>query len=270
MKNIFVITTMVAMLISCGNKNADDKSLNFPTPQGGDRTPESIPDMPRGRGAIDLDPADMGALPKLKPTTYYIAREEKINCKGEYRGRVYNGSEVTILRDMDGNALARVCTRFYRTLLMEGTAVLSDRGEGEVTLNYAGRKDEIYRFKKMDKCVYGEGVRKDLCLIPFHTLAADQKAYKPGDVVYIPKAVDLKLPDGSLHDGFFLVRDTGGAFQGTGLERIDMFTGFQPDHDNIFLKAGFHRGNPMKAYLIKGDSAQMVKERFKYNFPDIF
>lgn len=266
MKNLLLITTLVTTFIGCGNKSADTDS---PKPQAppvqGDRTPDSQP-----QGSLDIDPADMGKLPALKPTTYYIAREENINCKGKYRGKFYTGREITKLKDMDDNILASVCTRFYKTLLMEGTAVLRDRGIGEITLNYAGKKDSIYRFREMDKCIFGEGVEKDLCLIPFHTLAADRKAYNVGDVVFIPKAVDIKLPDGSYHNGFFLVRDTGDAFNGKGRERVDMFTGFQPDHQNVFLDAGFHRGNPMKAYLIKGNSAKIIEDRMKLKFPDIY
>ena len=39
------------------------------------------------------------------------------------------------------------------------------------------------------------------------------------------KARGIRLPDGTIHDGYFIVRDTGGAFHGIGTLMIDLFTG---------------------------------------------
>lgn len=270
--NIFTLLLIVSCNGGDGDSNrSSDSRVPDQTSRPNDQD-QREPDRPQDDvpTRIVLDPADMESLPKLKPTTYYVAKEEDTDCRGKYRGVVYNGAELTTLRDVNGKELARVCTKFYKVLLMEGTAVLNDRGLGRFTLNYAKKVNGTHRFVEMDKCVFGEGVKKNLCLIPFHTLAADMTAYNVGDVVYIPDAVDIVLPDGSLHDGFFLVRDTGGAFKGKGLERIDMFTGFQTDKENVFLRAGFHRGNPKKAYRITGKSKQKISARFKSEFPEIF
>lgn len=265
MKKILLTTLIILQFIGCEERSNDSKSKPIVTGNRDDQRDIQIP--PRIRG---VNTADLNYLPKLKPTTYFIARERNIKCNGRYRGRMYDGSESTIIRDMSGAHLAEVCTRFYKVLLMEGTAVLMDRGLGEFTLNYAKKVNGSHRFREMDKCIYGEGVKRNLCLIPFHTLATDRKAYNVGDIVYMPAAVDLILPDGSLHDGFFIVRDTGGAFEGQGKVRIDMFVGFQTDSENIFLNAGFHRGNPQKAYKVIGNSAKLVKDRMRAKFPDIY
>lgn len=266
------MTLLSLVFVGCVKERSKPKKSKPPTrstPHSNetndrDTAPDQIPTR------VLVSQADTKSLPSLKPTTYFIAREENVNCRGKYRANIYNGSEITELKDVNGAVLAEVCTRFYKVLLMEGTAVLRDRGLGEFTLNYARKVNGTHRFREMDKCVYGEGVQKNLCLIPFHTLAADRKAYDVGDVVFMPAAVDLVLPDGSLHDGFFLVRDTGGAFTDKGLVRVDMFVGFQADHDNVFLNAGFHRQNPQEAYKIVGESAELVKERLRFKFPDIY
>ena len=70
-----------------------------------------------------------------------------------------------------GEYLAVVCKRFFRVLAMEGTGVLKDRGKGRFTVNWA----EIIDLKN-DKCIHGEGVAS-LCLIPYHTIAADLKSH---------------------------------------------------------------------------------------------
>lgn len=272
MKKLIILTLISLLFIGCIKEKSKPKKSKPTTRSTPDRSEtnhrDTAPDQIPTR--VLVRQADTKALPSLQPTTYFIAREENESCRGKYRDIIYNGSERTELRDVDGEVLAEVCTRFYKILLMEGTAVLRDRGLGEFTLNYARKVEGTHRFREMDKCVYGEGVQRNLCLIPFHTLAADQKAYNVGDVVFMPAAVDLVLPDGSLHDGFFLVRDTGSAFTDKGLVRVDMFVGFQTDHDNVFLNAGFHRQNPQEAYKIVGESAELVKERLRLKFPDIY
>jgi 3D (Asp-Asp-Asp) domain-containing protein len=84
----------------------------------------------------------------------------------------------------------------------------------------------------------GYGVAHRLAYTPFRTLAADIGAEKyskvdprwkgrgglvpPGTRVYIKEFDGLQLPDGSTHDGWFVVNDTGGAIFGA---HFDVFTG---------------------------------------------
>jgi membrane-bound lytic murein transglycosylase len=73
-------------------------------------------------------------------------------------------------------------------------------------------------------------------LVPFRTLAADIGRYKksepswkgkgglvpPGTRVYIREYDGIQLPDGTRHDGWFVVNDTGGGIFGA---HFDVFVG---------------------------------------------
>lgn len=71
----------------------------------------------------------------------------------------------------------------------------------------------------------GLGTRDSLgCkLQPMRTVAIDPKVFPRHSVIFIKETVGLKLPDGSVHDGFWYASDIGGAIKGS---RIDLFTGF--------------------------------------------
>jgi LAS superfamily LD-carboxypeptidase LdcB len=84
----------------------------------------------------------------------------------------------------------------------------------------------------------GYGMARGLPYTPFRTLAADighskydkvEQRWKgkgglvpPGTQVYIKEYDGLRLPDGTRHDGWFIVNDTGGAIFGA---HFDVFTG---------------------------------------------
>jgi hypothetical protein len=128
---------------------------------------------------IIVNESDLQTLPDLLPTTYFTAKESEISCRGRYgrRGPLYRGTEKTALQEMDGTVIATVCTRFYKVLAMEGSAILKDRGQGEMAINYSGKVRKKPRFHRLGKCSFGEGVQRDLCLLPYHTLAADNKVH---------------------------------------------------------------------------------------------
>lgn len=209
---------------------------------------------------------DQVPLPDVSPTTYFIADETKVSCSGRYAGIEYYGDERSEVLQPNGDLIAEVCTRFFKVLSMEGTGRLKDRGKGSLTVNWAGE----YRFRVMEKCIFGEGVQKNLCLIPYHTIAADLESHELGSVVFIPKAKGLMLPDGRIHNGLFLVRDTGGAFRGRGFNRIDLFVGNQNDENNIFIKAGMSHRQKFAAYRLEGQLKQSAINFFTENFPTLF
>lgn len=257
-------------------KPTDTQTTESQTPAP-ETTPAPIPapapaPAPLPQPDLVLNPADVKAIDSLLPTMYYTAMEKDIPCTGKYgrSGPIYKGSEKSKIVDKAGNLIETVCTRFFRVLNMEGSAILKDRGQGEVAVNYSGVVGGVRRFHKLGKCIYGEGIKPDLCLLPYHTLATDNKVHKIGDIIYMPKAEGLHLPDGSVHEGFFIVRDTGGAFVGIGAKRVDMFTGTDPDHDNVFLKAGFHHKEPTEAYKIEGPSADIIRERLQAKFGNLY
>ena len=206
--------------------------------------------------------SDMTQIADLLPTTYYLAQEDKISCKGKYRDQIFDGTETSEIKDPDDAVIATVCTRYYRFLTMEGSGLLKDRGQGKVTVNWAGK----FRFKKQNRCKLGHGISPRDCLLSHHTIAADPKVHKVGDIIYIPDAVGIQLPNGSIHNGYFIVLDTGGAFVGIGQQRVDLFVGLQNDNKNVFKDKGFHHKKPIKAYKVTGqkwhDAFKLLKNKF--------
>ena len=59
-------------------------------------------------------------------------------------------------------------------------------------------------------------------LVPLIDVAADQKRYPYGSMVYVPDAVGKKFADGESFDGYFWVGDAGGAIVGN---HFDLFIG---------------------------------------------
>ncbi len=82
----------------------------------------------------------------------------------------------------------------------------------------------------------GYGTQSGIPFVPFRTLAADVGAYRTseprfhgkgglvprGTKVFIKNFVGVGLPDGTVHDGWFVVNDTGGAIFGA---HFDVFAG---------------------------------------------
>jgi 3D (Asp-Asp-Asp) domain-containing protein len=54
------------------------------------------------------------------------------------------------------------------------------------------------------------------------TVAVDKNLIPKRSVLFIKETVGLKMPDGSIHDGYWYASDTGGAIKG---QRIDLYTG---------------------------------------------
>lgn len=218
----------------------------------------------------DVRPEEVSQIAELKPTMYYVPQEDLVKCEGRYRSVEYSGTETSAVLDPEGRVLATVCTRFLKTLDMEGTGILKDRGAGRITVNFAARVEGQIRYRAVGRCRYGEGVQRDLCLLPYHTIAADNKVHKINEIIFVPRAEGIQLPDGSLHEGYFIVRDTGGAFDGIGAQRVDLFTGLDPDNNNAFSRAGFNHNTPLEAFKVKGDSAEMIRKRLQARFSEIY
>jgi 3D (Asp-Asp-Asp) domain-containing protein len=73
--------------------------------------------------------------------------------------------------------------------------------------------------------VRGIGPRDSLgCkLQPMRTVAVDPKVFPRHSVLFIKETVGLRMPDGTVHDGYWYASDVGSAIRG---RRIDLFTGF--------------------------------------------
>lgn len=252
------------LLLSCGK--ASHPTKNPP----GLETPPSTSNKGFFLPQELLSDADLKRIPDILPTMYYTPLESQASCKGRYGRTTYRGTEKTRLLTPEGRPLATVCKRFAAILLMEGSGILRDRGRGEVAVNYGGKIRGTNRYYELGRCKYGEGIRRELCLLPYHTIAADNKVNKIDEIIYVPAAKGIRLPDGSEHDGYFIVRDTGGAFRGIGAQRVDLFTGTDPDYRNAFQAAGFHHKKPLEAYKVQGDSAELIREKLKEKFQDLY
>jgi 3D (Asp-Asp-Asp) domain-containing protein len=58
--------------------------------------------------------------------------------------------------------------------------------------------------------------------IPMRTLATDPRVIPRRTRLFIRETVGMRLPDGTIHDGYWYASDTGGAIRG---QRVDLYTG---------------------------------------------
>ena len=59
-------------------------------------------------------------------------------------------------------------------------------------------------------------------VVAMRTVAIDAHLIPKRSILFIKETVGLKMPDGSIHDGYWYASDTGGAIKG---KRIDLYTG---------------------------------------------
>ncbi len=58
--------------------------------------------------------------------------------------------------------------------------------------------------------------------IPMRTMAVDPRYIPRRTRLFIPETVGMRMPDGTIHDGYWYASDTGGAIKG---QKIDLYTG---------------------------------------------
>ncbi|UYL07770.1 3D domain-containing protein [Bdellovibrio sp. SKB1291214] len=261
------------------------KPENFPTPahpptvvEEGDPTSAQVSTLPTQPATVDPNaetpatpthgqvsedqiakdrPAskDVQGTSSLKPTVYFfpVFDEDKKTC---------SDSEKVTLHGQGGKALIRVCKKNSLACGLQGSCTIKQKGKIRM-LNILARIKGQNRYFEINReeCKYGYGV-SSVCLDPFHTLAADLSVYKLGEVIYIPSVIGLILPDGSLHDGYFIIRDKGAGINGRG--RFDFYSGFVPWYEktNPFNRIGLADKNTAVPYLrITGAKAAEIKAR---------
>ena len=146
----------------------------------------------------------------FRNTNYHLALEsdDLTNKQGEILPK------DTPIKDKYGNVLVYVTHKFYKNLKLEGSGKLVD---GRV-LNYAGRVNGEVRFHFT---MHPWGRAAGNCpLIPWKTLAVDPSQIPLGSTVMVAETKGMRLPDGSIHDGIWYAKDTGGAIL---KDRIDLF-----------------------------------------------
>lgn len=197
---------------------------------------------------------------KLDPTIYYI---KTINLD------VQNCSVKKSLYNTEGEVIKKVCPTDYKTCVIEGTCALVS-GESMKIINYVEERKGVYLFKDVGaNCPYGYGV-KNICLDPYYTVAADLSIHKPGEVIYVDKVKGTKLPNGEVHDGFFIIRDKGGSIRGA--DRFDFYTGLlhYKNDGNPFTPLGLayeSKSNPLS--YRRATQAEAVAVRKARHFPGL-
>lgn len=212
---------------------------------------------------------EMSSQVTLRPTIYYLPTNEVEPFKS------CTSTDIKSFRAPGGRDLVpgkseiNVCSKFYFAVQMEGSGLVRTRDGRELLINYVDTEGGVPRFKVVDRseCAYGLG-KNNLCLQPFVSIAADRNRYNVGDVIYVPAVAKAKirLPDGDIHRGFFIVTDTGGAINGVG--RFDFFTGPITERatENPFRKLGLGSKSSGMTYQLvnRGSSLEKkVKDYYK-------
>lgn len=83
-------------------------------------------------------------------------------------------------------------------------------------------------------------------VVAMRTAAVDKTLIPKRSILFIKETVGMKMPDGSIHDGYWYASDVGGAIKG---KRIDLYTG-----------KGAHSMNPAQPLNLAQLSAVKVGE----------
>ena len=201
------------------------------------------------------------------PTVYYIPQYDQTSLAC---------AETVDMKAKDGKLIVKVCKEIYSSCVLQGTCQIK-KLEQKMLINVGSKVNGERRFTivKTSDCKYGRGAVKDhaqsfktMCLDPYYSVAADLSIYKLGDVIFIPSFVGMRLPNGEIHDGHFIVRDTGGSIDGYG--RFDFFSGFDSPKNKMnplnqveFVDKNTH----VPYYLVTGPKAEEILEM--RNFPEL-
>lgn len=194
-----------------------------------------------------------GGSSELIPTVYYkpTVYRDRSKCSAK---------NMKDMIGVDGRKLTTMCDTDFDRCLMQGSCFVYHNDEVK-SYNYHSTKNNIPRFVEvdLDDCPYGYGVQNS-CLDPYFSIAADLSLYSPGDVIFVPRVVGVTMPNGEVHDGFFVIRDAGGSIKGAG--RFDFFTGFfnHTDRRNTLARLGLGDPNHRFEYrLAKPDEAERAR-----------
>ncbi len=206
---------------------------------------------------------------KLSPSIYFTTVSNEIGSQNgdqTTRDSAQNCTDRRSLVDARGTVLAKVCKKFYKVCVLEGSCMIYKKNGQTEIYNYDRTIKNVPRFIVIDssKCPFGLGV-KGICLDPFYTIAGDLNHHKPGEVIFVPKMKGTQLPTGETHDGYFIVRDRGGAIVGP--NRFDFFTGSytSTDPENSFSKLGFaETKNHFVFEKITGNLADKIRKKRNY------
>jgi 3D (Asp-Asp-Asp) domain-containing protein len=136
----------------------------------------------------------------------------------------YPGPQTVPIKDGQGRLLAVVRQGFWDHFSVEGTGRILDGRE----LNTSESGTVVV------DAPMGEGT---CALKAWRTLAADPAVIPLGTVVKIDETVGLKLPDGTVADGYWRAEDTGGEVRDA---HVDLYVGDGEKGGLVLENAGIH------------------------------
>lgn len=136
----------------------------------------------------------------------------------------YPGPQTVPVVDGRGKLLARVTAGFWEHFSVEGTGRLLDGRE----LNTSEGGTVVV------DAPMGEGTCR---LEKWRSMAVDPRVIPLGTVVKIDETVGLKLPDGTVADGYWQAVDTGGEVRNA---HVDLYVGDGEKNGLVLENAGIH------------------------------
>lgn len=203
-------------------------------------------------------------------TVYYLpVYGEKRNCGKD---------EQAYIKDESDKILAKLCKAEVTNCGLQGSCFYVDESgvslfaykkTVEIKVPETGKVIHQYRFrlnKEFTKCPNGMGAWK-VCVDPYRSIAADPVFHKIGSVVFVPLLVGKKLPNNEIHDGYFIVRDTGGRIKGEG--RFDFFIGFDNYRGHLFTNLKLNDKHNGKFTYYRVPEAIAEKVRLSRAYPSV-
>jgi 3D (Asp-Asp-Asp) domain-containing protein len=167
---------------------------------------QTSPVQPSDRATVfGVEPLDVD----IHWTAYYVTPVEK-TTPGK-------GHPIDFVDRQGIEVRVDLTTSSYNEATMEAVAVGTDK---EGRQRYAYRLENgVWHELPEGAAAMGNQVN---ALVPLTDIAADQKRYPSGSMIYLPEAVGVKFADGKPMDGYFWVADAGGAIVGN---HFDLFIG---------------------------------------------
>ena len=196
----------------------------------------------------------------ITSTVYYIPDYTSVD-----NNQCSDSVGINVKKSKNNIVSSKLCRNVFKDCLMQGSCFVSIDGSKQM-LNYQKRVNSIVQFQTVDLsiCPYGLGDSSDgrasyvaMCLDPYRSIAADLKIYPLGTVIYIADVVGTVLPNGETHDGYFVVRDSGGNIDGYG--RFDFYTGFDgAGRRNVFSQIGLGGEANYQYQIVTGPEADRI------------
>jgi hypothetical protein len=154
----------------------------------------------------------------------------------------YPGAQTVPVKDGKGDLLAWVRAGFWEHFSVEGTGRLLDGRE--LNTSEAG--------VIVVDAPMGEGTCR---LKDWRTMAVDSKVIPLGTVVQIDETVGLKLPDGTVSDGYWQAEDTGGEVRNA---HVDLYVGDGEKGGSVLDDAQIHM-KPLTVRYVETPPATCAK-----------